>query len=451
MLNTSPNILTYTADYYPFGMQMPDRNDIASGGEYRYGFNGQEKEEDITGSASHTSAEYWMYDSRLGRRWEIDPLFHEYPGQSAYACFNNNAVYFIDPNGLEGEAPPSSKIEGENLNYFKNSNIDEAQSPSNISSRISPAISNAVSITSNIAAVSSMVKYTNTMLTGRENWLGKNGSTYLQRNNIIFKDNNRVSNNYGIQLSKNTAKKSVGKLTMLSNFGTGLSIAFSAYDYTYNPEYGKNIGGANVELGLDLGSSLSSYIGGPIGLFASYVYGFRVKPMLKAETAIEKRAVAGTYRDAALSGKGSGYYGKNYDPYDWMKNVKPYEFRMFPKHYSNPNTRLGRGMLGSDSTLKKNIQPIENILSKVLLLQIYEYGWKDSTKNNFGNHEYGVLAQELAEIFPDLVKKDKDGHLLVAYFELIPILIGALKEQQEIINQLMIRLNNLENKSKFKK
>ncbi len=68
---------------------------------YRYGFNGQEREEEL--GSSITSAEFWMYDARLARRWNPDPI--TYTGQSPYACFNNNPVYFSDPDGLEPKIP----------------------------------------------------------------------------------------------------------------------------------------------------------------------------------------------------------------------------------------------------------------------------------------------------------------------------------------------------------
>jgi hypothetical protein len=48
---------------------------------HRYGFQGQEMDNEITGS-SYT-AEFWQYDSRLGRRWNVDPVV--YPWQSSYA------------------------------------------------------------------------------------------------------------------------------------------------------------------------------------------------------------------------------------------------------------------------------------------------------------------------------------------------------------------------------
>ena len=56
--------------------------------EYSYGFNGQEKDDEIAGEGNSYTAEFWQYDSRLGRRWNIDPVvkYHESP----YACFANN-------------------------------------------------------------------------------------------------------------------------------------------------------------------------------------------------------------------------------------------------------------------------------------------------------------------------------------------------------------------------
>ncbi|MCA6437934.1 MAG: hypothetical protein IM592_15735, partial [Bacteroidetes bacterium] len=50
--------------YHAFGMEMPGRKWTAS--NYRYSHNGHEKEEEIFSGAQ--SAEFWMYDSRIGRR-----------------------------------------------------------------------------------------------------------------------------------------------------------------------------------------------------------------------------------------------------------------------------------------------------------------------------------------------------------------------------------------------
>ena len=76
-------------------MQMPGRTWTAS--DYRYSHNGQEKEPEVFSGAN--SAEYWMYDSRIGRRWNIDPVVDE--SVSPYAVFDNNPILMNDPDGLK--------------------------------------------------------------------------------------------------------------------------------------------------------------------------------------------------------------------------------------------------------------------------------------------------------------------------------------------------------------
>ncbi|AUS04919.1 hypothetical protein C1A40_05295 [Tamlana carrageenivorans] len=86
---------------YHFGMPMPGRN--MNNGDYRYGFGGQEMDNEIAGNGNSYTAEFWQYDPRLGRRWNVDPMSGKYAWQSPYAAFNNNPIYFNDPLGLEGE------------------------------------------------------------------------------------------------------------------------------------------------------------------------------------------------------------------------------------------------------------------------------------------------------------------------------------------------------------
>jgi len=89
--------------YYPYGMEMKSYQADSSG--YRYGFNGQERDDEVAGTGNSYTAEFWQYDARIGRRFEIDPMTGFYPEQSPYACFNNNPIYYSDPLGLEGDPP----------------------------------------------------------------------------------------------------------------------------------------------------------------------------------------------------------------------------------------------------------------------------------------------------------------------------------------------------------
>ncbi len=64
---------------------------------YKYGFNGQEQDDEIYGNGNLNTAEFWQYDSRLGRRWNVDPLTISW--RSGYSTFNNNPVYLVDKSG----------------------------------------------------------------------------------------------------------------------------------------------------------------------------------------------------------------------------------------------------------------------------------------------------------------------------------------------------------------
>ena len=83
-------------DYYPGGMMMPGRK-FAAGSGYRYGFNGQEKSTEIEPNGNSYTAEFWQYDARIGRRWNVDPKPTK--GISPYSSFINNPNLFKDPFG----------------------------------------------------------------------------------------------------------------------------------------------------------------------------------------------------------------------------------------------------------------------------------------------------------------------------------------------------------------
>jgi len=86
-------------DYYPFGSVISDRqwyaNNDSSG--YSFGFGGQMKDDEVSGVGNSYTAEFWQYDSRLGRRFNVDPINKE--SQSRYVCFSDNPVVNIDPKG----------------------------------------------------------------------------------------------------------------------------------------------------------------------------------------------------------------------------------------------------------------------------------------------------------------------------------------------------------------
>ncbi len=78
-------------------------------------------------------------------------------------------------------------------------------------------------------------------------------------------------------------------------------------------------------------------------------------------------------------------------------------------------------------------------MTKVLSMEGVTFNWRrdEFKENNFpeGRH-YGVIAQEMEKVLPDVVLTAPDGSKSVAYMEIIPVLIEAIKEQQKEIEQL---------------
>ncbi len=64
---------------------------------YRYRFNGQEQDNEISGTGNIMTAEFWEYDTRLGRRFNLDPVVKVF--ESPYSTFSNNPIWFIDIKG----------------------------------------------------------------------------------------------------------------------------------------------------------------------------------------------------------------------------------------------------------------------------------------------------------------------------------------------------------------
>jgi RHS repeat-associated protein len=86
-------------DYYPYGMVMPNRNGSAE--SYRYGFQGQERDDEIKGEGNSVNFSYRMHDPRLGRFFAVDPLAYDYPHNSPYAFSENVVIDHVELEGLE--------------------------------------------------------------------------------------------------------------------------------------------------------------------------------------------------------------------------------------------------------------------------------------------------------------------------------------------------------------
>jgi len=85
----------------------------------------------------------------------------------------------------------------------------------------------------------------------------------------------------------------------------------------------------------------------------------------------------------------------------------------------------------SDARLKTNISQIDNALEKVMDMEGVYFDWKD----NKGKHQVGIIAQEMKKVLPEVVNQDDKGYYSVSYGGVVPVLIEAIKEQQEAITE----------------
>jgi hypothetical protein len=96
----------------------------------------------------------------------------------------------------------------------------------------------------------------------------------------------------------------------------------------------------------------------------------------------------------------------------------------------------------SDKRLKNNITKIENPIEKVLKLGGYSFEWNDKQDAQTGK-DYGVIAQEVELVFPELVQTRDNGYKAVKYEKLAAFLIQVDKEQQEIIKDQQRQIDEL--------
>lgn len=91
--------LAMVADYSPFGVQLDGRTFESE--SYRYGFQNQEKDDELKGSGNSVNYTYRMHDPRVGRFFAIDPLAPKYPHNSPYAFSENVVINAVELEGLE--------------------------------------------------------------------------------------------------------------------------------------------------------------------------------------------------------------------------------------------------------------------------------------------------------------------------------------------------------------
>ncbi len=95
-----PN-LNAQQDYDPGGMLLVGRTWVAGSENYRFGYQGSMKDDEIYGTGNSYTTHFRELDVRLMRWWSNDPKTSKTPWESPYATMGNNPVAFNDPLGDE--------------------------------------------------------------------------------------------------------------------------------------------------------------------------------------------------------------------------------------------------------------------------------------------------------------------------------------------------------------
>ncbi len=96
----------------------------------------------------------------------------------------------------------------------------------------------------------------------------------------------------------------------------------------------------------------------------------------------------------------------------------------------------------SDRRLKNEITPISEPLQKINQIGGYSFTWNEEKQNIYKGKDYGVIAQEIEEILPELVGTRENGFKAVKYDKLVSLLIEGIKDLSKQVEELKEKVNN---------
>lgn len=126
-----------------------------------------------------------------------------------------------------------------------------------------------------------------------------------------------------------------------------------------------------------------------------------------------------------------------------LRNPKNYELDL------NGTARSFGYYINTDSQKMNQVNNLEDVLDKVLQLKPVSFYWSAATGHQGEGEQLGFFAHEVEEHFPQVVKNTPDDEpedqtRSVAYQNLVPVLVQAIKEQQDMIADLVQRVEQLE-------
>ncbi len=100
----------------------------------------------------------------------------------------------------------------------------------------------------------------------------------------------------------------------------------------------------------------------------------------------------------------------------------------------------------SDARFKKNISKIDHALDRVMKTRGTSFEFRNDEFEDYQfaeGRQFGFIAQEVEEVFPELINTESDGYKSINYNGMIPVLLEAVKEQQETMDDLRAENNQL--------
>ena len=97
--------------------------------------------------------------------------------------------------------------------------------------------------------------------------------------------------------------------------------------------------------------------------------------------------------------------------------------------------------------MKQNIATLDNPLAKLHLLRGVTFTWRQDEYPDMdldSARQIGMIAQEVEQVYPELVKTNDDGMKSIAYDKFTAVLLEAVKAQQKQIEDLQARIEALE-------
>lgn len=107
----------------------------------------------------------------------------------------------------------------------------------------------------------------------------------------------------------------------------------------------------------------------------------------------------------------------------------------------NNDIGASRFLTSSDVRLKSQIKNLRHCGNNLLRLSAKKYNKETSLDNT--SKEIGLIAQDVVDLFPEVVYKDQAGYMSIDYMSIVPLVIETMKEQQITIEKNQMKIDKL--------